>query len=121
MEDGFIPIFGMMIPLVGIIGAYIMIVYLRRFENTEKLAMIEKGVSPEFFNIRKRRSTSGPLRASLLLIGIGLGFFLGYFLDMHYNMEEVGYFAMLFIFGGTGLGLAYIVEEKKLKEESKQV
>jgi len=119
MEE-FIPIFGMLIPIIGLVGAFIMVVYLRRFENTEKMAMIEKGVSPEFFNIKKRRTTSGSLRASLLLIGIGLGFFCGYFLDIHYNMEEVGYFAMLFIFGGTGLGLAYIVEEKKLKEESRQ-
>lgn len=119
-ENAFIPIFGMMIPLAGIIGAYVMVVYLRRFENQEKMAMIEKGVSPEFFNIKKRRNNSGPLRASLLLIGIGLGFFLGYFLDMHYNMEEVGYFAMLFIFGGVGLGLAYLVEEKKQKEENRQ-
>lgn len=119
MEE-FIPIFGMMIPMVALIGAYLMVVHLRRLENTEKLAMIEKGVSPEFFNIKKRRNNSGPLRASLLLIGIGLGFFLGYFLDMHYRMEEVGYFAMLFIFGGAGLGLAYIVEEKKQKEENKQ-
>jgi amino acid transporter len=120
MEE-FIPIFGMLIPMIALIGAYLLVVYLRRFENTEKLAMIEKGVNPEFFNIRKRRNNSGPLRASLLLIGIGLGFFLGYFLDVHYNMEEVGYFAMLFIFGGIGLGLAYLVEEKKQREENKQV
>jgi F0F1-type ATP synthase assembly protein I len=118
MEE-FIPIFGMSIPIIGLIGAYMMVIQLRKFENAEKMAMIEKGVSPEFFNIKKQRNTSGPLRASLLLIGIGLGFFIGYFLDMHYNMEEVGYFAMLFIFGGTGLGLAYVVEEKKNREEQK--
>jgi F0F1-type ATP synthase assembly protein I len=107
------------IPIISVICIVIMIMYLRKQENVERLAMIEKGVSPEFFNIKKMRNTSFPLRASLLLIGVGLGLFFGYFLDMHYHMEEVGYFAMLFILGGVGLGLAYIVEEKKQKEESK--
>lgn len=119
MEE-MIPIFGMMIPIIGVIGAYIMVVYLRRLENSEKLAMIEKGISPEFFNIKKQRNNSGPLRASLLLIGVGLGFILGYVLDVNYGMEEVGYFSMLFIFGGAGLGIAYLVEERKQKEERKQ-
>lgn len=119
MEEA-IPLFGIMIPIIAIIGAFMMVVRLRHFENTEKMAMIEKGVNPEFFNIKKQRNTSGPLRASLLLIGVGLGFFIGYFLDVHFDMEEVGYFAMLFIFGGTGLGLAYLVEEKKNREERKQ-
>lgn len=107
------------IPIISVISIVIMVMYLRKQENIEKLAMIEKGVSPEFFNIKKMRNTSGPLRASLLFIGVGLGLFFGYFLDMHYHMEEVGYFAMLFILGGAGLGLAYLVEEKKQKEESK--
>jgi hypothetical protein len=40
-----------------------------------------------------------------------------YFLDRAFDMEEVAYFSMLFVFGGVGLGLAYIVEEKKIKEE----
>jgi len=31
-------------------------------------------------------------------------------------MEEVAYFSMLFIFGGAGLGISYIIEEKRDKE-----
>jgi hypothetical protein len=31
-------------------------------------------------------------------------------------MQEVAYFSMLFIFGGLGLGAAYLVEEKKNKQ-----
>jgi hypothetical protein len=34
-------------------------------------------------------------------------------------MQEVGYFSMLFIFGGIGLGLSYLIEEKKNKEFNK--
>lgn len=109
-----------MIPIFAVLGGVGLIMYLRKMENTERMAMIEKGVSPEFFNIKKHRSTSGPLRAALLFIGVGLGLFTGYFLDSAFGMDEVGYFAMLFILGGTGLGIAYVVEEKKQKEENRR-
>ncbi|WKZ60720.1 MAG: hypothetical protein QY309_04395 [Cyclobacteriaceae bacterium] len=110
-------VIGVMIPIVGIVGAFIMIVYLRRFENTERMAMIEKGVDPALFAKKQRSGTSGTLRASLLFIGAGLGLLIAYFLDRAFYMEEVAYFSMLFIFGGLGLGAAYMIEEKKHREE----
>jgi hypothetical protein len=100
---------------VPIVGLFVMLVYLRRIENSERLAMIEKGVDPSLF-ARKQRNTSFPLRVSLLCIGVGMGFLLGYFLDRQFYMDEIGYFSMLFIFGGLGLGAAYLVEEKKNKQ-----
>jgi hypothetical protein len=106
---------GVMIPIITVVGLFIMIVYLRRFQNMERMAMIEKGVSPELFNVKGEHGASITLRLSLLLIGIGVGFLLGYFLDTTFDMDEVGYFSMLFIFGGLGLGAAYILEERKLK------
>jgi hypothetical protein len=107
-----------MIPIISIIGCFIMIIYLRKYENTERMAMIEKGVSPEFLNVRKVRNTSFPLRASLLLIGAGLGLLLGHILERNLGLEEeVAYFSMLFIFGGIGLGLAYVIEENKNAKE----
>lgn len=93
-----------------------MIIYLRKYENEERMAMIDKGISPAD-RPKSRGNTSGPLRSSLLLIGIGLGFIVGYFLDANTNMEELSYFSMLFIFGGLGLGISYLIEEKKAKEE----
>lgn len=113
-------VLGIMIPIIGIVGAFIMIVYLRRFENAERMAMIEKGVDPSLFAKKQRSNSSGPLRSSLLFIGAGVGLLIAYFLDRAYNMEEVAYFSMLFIFGGLGLGAAYLVEEKKIKEEEKR-
>ncbi len=105
-----------MIPIIAIVGFFIMIIYIRRFENQERMAMIDKGVSPELFT-RKSRSTSGTLRLALLLIGVGVGALLGYALDRSFSMDEVGYFSMLFIFGGLGLGTAYVIEEKKQRKE----
>jgi hypothetical protein len=116
MND-FTEVLAIMIPIVAIVGAFTMIVYLRRFENTERMAMIEKGVDPALFTKKKRANTSGPLRASLLFIGAGVGLLIAYFLDRAFNREQIAYFSMLFIFGGLGLGAAYLVEEKKITED----
>ncbi len=116
-EDVIIPIFGMMIPIIISIGAFIMVVYIRKFENMEKMLIIEKGLDPTLFKSAKSWPTSGALRAGLLLIGAGLGLLVGHWLDRAFDMEETGYFSMLFIFGGVGLLLAYLIEEKKLKEQ----
>jgi hypothetical protein len=113
-----VEILGVMIPIIAIIGIIIAIIYVRKFENEERLAMIEKGVSPEFLNIKRERNTSLPLRLSLLMIGAGVGLLFAYFLDRTFDMEEVAYFSMLFIFGGLGLGAAYLVEEKQKKSGS---
>ena len=104
-----------MIPIIGIIGAIIMVVYLRKFQNMERMAIIDKGLDPSL--LKTERVTAGALRASLLLIGAGLGLLMGYLLDSALGMDDVAYFSMIFIFGGIGLGIAYLVEERKAKEE----
>jgi hypothetical protein len=100
------------------IGTLIMIVYLRKYTNIERMALIEKGESP--FNHKPQSNTSIPLRFSLLLIGFGLGLLIGYFLDALFGMDDVAYFSMIFICGGGGLGLAYLIEEKKAKEATSE-
>lgn len=112
-------ILGIVMVIIAIVGAYIMIVYLRKFTNEERIAMIEKGVDPQFFNVKKSFNTSVPLRASLLMIGGGVGLLLGHFLDRTFDMEEVAYFSMLFICGGIGLGASYLIEEKKIKSDER--
>jgi F0F1-type ATP synthase assembly protein I len=111
-----VAVLGVMIPIIALIGTFTVIVYLRKYENVERLSMIDKGISPEIFNRRRTSSTSVPLRISLLMIGAGIGLLAGYFLDRAFYMDEVAYFSMLFIFGGLGLGTAYVIEEKKMKK-----
>ena len=108
-----VAIFSMFIPIISLVGIFITIVYVRRFENLERMAIIEKGLSPDIF--RRKHMTSGALRASLLMIGIGLGLLVGYALDKTFDMEEIAYFSMIFILGGLGLGVAYVIEEKKAR------
>ncbi|MCW5911590.1 MAG: hypothetical protein KIT62_10970 [Cyclobacteriaceae bacterium] len=111
-DEIIIPVLGIMLPLIITLGAFIMIVYVRKFENLERMAIIDKGLSPELFT-KKERNASGALRAALLLVGAGLGLLMGYWLDQVFYMREVAYFSMLFLFGGIGLGIAYIIEDKK--------
>lgn len=104
-------VFAMFIPIVSIIGAFIMIVYLRKYENQERMSMIEKGIDPG--TVKKPKSNTATISWALLLIGVGLGLLVGYYLDRTFDMEEVAYFSMIFIFGGTGLGLSYLLTSKK--------
>ena len=113
-ETVIIPLMGMSIPIIISIGAFIMVAYIRKFVSMERMAIIEKGLSPELF--KNEGTISFSLRASLLLIGVGFGFLIGYALDRAWEMEEVGYFSMLFICGGIGLGMAYVIEDKKQRE-----
>lgn len=108
-------IIGTLIPMVFLVGLFITIVYVRKFENLERMSIIEKGIDPQIF---KRESSTAPtLRLALLFIGAGTGLLFGYFLDRAWDMEEVAYFSMIFIFGGIGLGLAYLIEERKMKRQ----
>src|SRR5882672_10641745 len=106
-----VAIMGTLIPIIISIGVFITIVYIRKFQNLERMAIIEKGLNPDIF--KRESSSAGTLRAALLLMGAGAGLLFGYFLDRSWDMEEVAYFSMLFIFGGLGLGIAYIIEERK--------
>jgi len=107
-----VAIMGVMIPIIRTIGLFITIIYIRKFQNLERMAIIEKGLAPDLFK-KETSSSAATLRAALLLIGAGTGLLLAYFLDRAWDMEEVAYFSMLFICGGLGLGIAYIIEERK--------
>jgi hypothetical protein len=115
-EQVIIPVLGIMLPIIITLGAFVMVVYIRKYDNIERMAIIDKGLSLDLF--KKERPTSGALRGALLLIGGGLGLLMGYWLDEAFNMEEVAYFSMILLFGGAGLGIAYLIEEKKNKQNS---
>ena len=74
-----VAIMGTLIPIIISIGVFITIVYIRKFQNLERMAIIEKGMDPGIF--KKESSTAGTLRASFLLIGAGVGLLMGYWLE----------------------------------------
>ena len=75
MEDSTM---GMLWLMIFSVGTLVMIVYIRKYANMERMALIEKGEQP--FQI-KQSNTSIPLRFSLLLIGLGLGLLLAYIIE----------------------------------------
>jgi predicted MFS family arabinose efflux permease len=114
MSEGTI---GVLIPIIVPLALFVMIIFLRKYRNEERMAMIEKGLSPSDSEWHDQsRSTSG-IKWGLLLIGIGLGFLMGYFLDRQFYMDEVGYFSMIFVFGGVGLVLSHLYEKKQADKE----
>ena len=107
-----------LVPVLISLGAFAMVVFLRKYGNTERLKMIEHGMDPHS-NSPKTRGTG--LKFALVAIGLGIGLLVGSMLDSSGIVyEEVAYFSMGFIFGGIGLLIGYILEAKKIKEEEEQ-
>lgn len=103
------------VPVVTMLSIATLIIFIRKFTNDERMAMIEKGVDPKAF---RSNSESSPLRFGLLMIGAGVGLLMGAVLEaifVSFN-DEAGYFSMLFIFGGLGLYASYQIEQKKKRE-----
>ena len=107
-----------LVPICISLGAFAMVVLLRKFQNTEKLKMIEHGMDP---NVNSPKTRGTGLKFALVAIGIGIGLLVGSVLDSSGIVyEEVAYFSIGFIFGGIGLLIGYILEAKKIKEEEQQ-
>ena len=53
-----VAVIGVFIPIVAIIGGIIMIIFLRKYENDERMNMIEKGMNPG--EITKTKNTMAP-------------------------------------------------------------
>ncbi len=104
-----------MIPIVvstvSTISIVTMIIFIRKFTNDERMALIEKGADPKLF---KGNNSNVAMKFGLLLIGAGVGLLVGAFLDANTRLDEtVSYFSMLFIFGGLGLFASHILDKKE--------
>lgn len=82
--------------------------------NRERMAMIDKGVNPKDFMRQRINNPYGILKWALLLVGLGLGLFIGSLLETYTAIpEEPAYFASALFFGGLGLVLAFLLTKKK--------
>ncbi|MEA5458231.1 DUF6249 domain-containing protein [Arcicella sp. LKC2W] len=114
MIDGnLVPIVGMLIPITGILGFFTMIVFSRKYENDERMAMIAKGINPMTRPQRVSREIepSKFLGLGFILIGLGIGLLMGSLLEELTQINsEVAHFSMIFIFGGLGLLGSYFYQ-----------
>jgi hypothetical protein len=105
------------IPIVGSIGLFTMLIFLRYYSNMERMAMIERGMNPSDlktdFNQLKRRQRDPHrfLRIACALVGVGIGLFVGNILRSIEFLNRGGIVAgLVCIFGGVGLLVGYFVQ-----------
>ncbi len=100
---------------ISIFAAIFGIVYIiATARNRERMAMIEKGVNPkDFMSGPSKPNPFGILKWALLLVGLGLGLFIGSLLETYTEIqEEPAYFASALFFGGLGLVVAFLISKK---------
>jgi hypothetical protein len=100
-----------LIPLAFFAMVFGVVYIIVTARNRERLTLMEKGADPKLFESVKKSSTSGILKWGLLLVGIGLGTFFAMLL-VQSGLEEGAYPAMICLFGGAGLIVAYKMEQK---------
>jgi predicted MFS family arabinose efflux permease len=116
MLEGIIALF---IPITAIVSIALIAVYFRRYNNTERMALIERGINIYEHQPKKKESYDA-LKAGLFFIGIGLGFLAGYILEANSDMEALAYFVTLFIFGGLGFVASHLVVRKLIKKADQE-
>lgn len=96
-----------------IFGAFYVFITAR---NKERMAMIEKGADASMF-VTKRSYYAMTLKIGMLLVGVALGILIGSLIDEYTTLpEEVGYFSMIFLFGGLALIINAMMEKKSMIE-----
>lgn len=80
--------------------------------NRERMAMIEKGADPKFFESLKTSSKTRALKWGLVLVGVGIGLFLAGICVSAGMDEGAAYPGLICLFGGAGLLIAYRIEQK---------
>lgn len=85
--------------------------------NKERLALIEKGADAALFKTASEKGASRrlfhPLKVGLFMIGLGIGAGAGYFIGELGMHQGASYPSMIFIFGGLGLLVYYLLAPKK--------
>ena len=114
-DESTIGILGVMVPIILSLGLFLLIFGLDYLKRRERMALIERGM--ELKDGVPKDRTFQVLRTSLLFIGIGTGLLISFFLTLRSDIDGAGiYFPMLFIFGGLGLLISYIIERKREKQ-----
>ena len=112
MHEGILIMISLFVVVFGIF-------YLRyTTRNKERMALIEKGADASIFFSHKKKQTAPiwkiiVLNLSLLLMGIGIGIFLGAIIYGSINVEEgVAYAGSIFLMAGLGLFAGFTLTKK---------
>ncbi len=104
---------GIFIVLIIFVALFGIVFVIAQARNRERMAMIEKGVSPKDFLVNRKPNSYGILKWALLLVGVGFGLFIASILEAYTSISEVTtYFASSLFFGGAGLYAAFTIAKK---------
>lgn len=90
--------------------------------HTERMAMIEKGVSPADFrgtSLREmiRANPLSNLKWGLIALFVGIGLTVANMLDRNFYLSDSIYPSSMLIAGGIALIIFYFIASKQMKEE----
>jgi len=92
---------------------------IRYMSNKEKMAMIERGIDPGIGQSSPKPFLS--LKFGLLMAGLGLGVVAALITVTGSGFEDEDaaalYFGSIFIFGGIGLIISYVIEKKWMDQQ----
>jgi preprotein translocase subunit YajC len=113
---------GILVPLGAFAMIFGIVYVIVTSRNRERMAMIERGADASLFESKKKAGTGGILKVGLLLLGIGFGILMAYFITSLGIMDEdSAYGSMIFIFGGLALIGSYLWQRKQEKQEESKV
>ena len=106
---------GIFVPIALFLSIFGMVYIFLTTRTKERLALIEKGADAALFKTARKPIII--LKFALLCIGVGIGILVGNFCVYYMKMnEETAFPAMIFLFGGIGLLVAYFIEKKLEKK-----
>ncbi len=101
-----------LVPIAFFLVAFGIVYVIVAARNRERMSLIEKGADPKDL-ISDKPNKYGVLKWALLLVGVGLGLFIGSLLESYTTLpDEAGYFASALFFGGLGLFAAFLIASK---------
>ncbi len=110
----------MLIPILAVAGfwaAVIIFVYMFfSSRHRERMALIDNRVDAKIFS--RESSQENSLKTGIVAIMAGLGVFIAYLLDRAGLPGVVAYFAVILLFGGSGLvGFYYLMKGREKEVE----
>lgn len=109
-NENAVPMLALLIPIVGTLGFFTMVIFLRKYQNDERMAMIAKGIAPPA-RLSREVNPSNSLRWGFILIGFGIGLLMGSLLESLTDLnDDTAHFSMIFFFGGLGLLASYFYQ-----------
>ncbi len=112
---------GVLISLSFFILVALIFYYHTTTRHKQRMAMLEKGFSPEQIRSIAHRVFAGQsplssLKWGIIITAIGLAIIVGSFLHSVYNVDESIVGGVIFLFAGLALVIFYFIASKKMQE-----